>query len=121
MKRKRPAKPATWETVQEIARTLPGAVEGTSYGTPAFHVRKKLFVRLHQSGESIVIMIDLAERAALMKLNPETCFITDHYLYHPTMLVRLATVRPKALRELIQDSWRSCALANLVAEYEGNG
>jgi len=73
MKRTRPAKPATWETVQEISRALPGAVEGTSYGTPAFHVRKKLFVRLHQSGESIVIMIDLAEREALMTLDPETC------------------------------------------------
>ena len=118
MKRKRPSHPATWETVQAIARTLPGAVEGTSYGTSAFHVRKKLFVRLHQSGESIVIMIDLAEREALMTLDPETCFITDHYLNYPAMLVRLATVRPKALRELIEDSWRSRALANLVAEYE---
>ena len=118
MKRTRPAKPATWETVQEIARALPGAVEGTSYGTPAFHVRQKLFVRLHQSGESIVIMIDLAEREALMELDPETCFITDHYLNDPAMLVRLATVRPQALRELIEDSWRSRAPANLVAEYE---
>ncbi len=119
MKRKRPANPATWETVQEIARALPGAVEGTSYGTPAFHVRKKLFVRLHQSGESIVIMIDLAEREALMMLDPETCFITDHYLNYPAMLVRLATVRPKTLRELIEDSWRSRAPAKLVAEYDG--
>ena len=78
MKRIRPANPATWETVQEIACSLPGAVEGTSYGTPAFHVRQKLFVRLHQSGESIVIMIDLAEREALMTLDPETCFFTEH-------------------------------------------
>ncbi len=73
MKRTRPANPATWETVQEMARALPGAVEGTSYGTPAFHVRKKLLVRLHQSGESIVVMIDMAEREALMSLDPETC------------------------------------------------
>ena len=119
MKRTQPAKPATWETVQEIARALPGAVEGMSYGTPAFHVRQKLFVRLHQSGESIVIMIDLAEREALMELDPETCFITDHYLNDPAMLVRLATVRPQALRELIEDSWRSVAPASLVAEYDG--
>ena len=114
MKRTRTTNPATWETVQEIAHALPGAVEGTSYGTPAFHVRKKLFVRLHQSGESIVVMIDLAEREALMKLDPETCFITDHYLNYPAMLVRLATVRPKALRERIEESWRRAAPANLV-------
>ncbi len=121
MKRKPPANSATRETTQEIARALPGAVEGTSYGTPAFHVRKKLFVRLHQSGESIVIMIDLAERKALMELDPETCFITEHYLNYPAMLVRLATVRPQALRELIADSWRSRAPANLVAEYDDKG
>ena len=121
MSRTRPANPATWETVQEIARALPGAVEGASYGTSAFHVRQKLFVRLHQSGESIVIMIDLAERPALMTLDPETCFITEHYLNDPAMLVRLATVRPQALRELIEDSWRSRAPANLVAEYDGKG
>ena len=119
MKRTRPAKPATWETVQEIARALSGAVDGTSDGTPAFHVRQKPFVRLHQSGESIVIMIDLAEREALLTLDPETCFITDHYLNDPAKLVRLATVRPQALRELIEDSWRSRVPASLVAEYHG--
>jgi hypothetical protein len=115
MKRTRPANPATWETVHEIARVLPGAVEGTSYGTPAFHIRKKLFVRLHQSGEAVVVMVDMAERKALMAIDPETCFITDHYLNHPAMLVRLATVWPKALRELIKDSWRSRAPANSPA------
>ena len=121
MKRTRTANPATWETVREIARALPGAVEEMSYGTPAFHVRKKLFVRLHQSGESIVVMIDMAEREALMTLDPETCFITDHYLNYPAMLVRLATVRSKALRERIEESWRRAAPAGLVAEYDGKG
>ncbi len=44
-------------------------------------------------------MIDLANRHALIMLEPETCFITEHYLNDPAMLVRLATVRPQALRE----------------------
>ena len=92
-----------------------------SYGTPAFQVCKKLFVRLHQSGESIVVMIDLGEREAMMKLDPETCFITDHYLNYPAMLVRLATVRPKVLRERIEESWRSRAPAKRVADFDGKG
>ncbi len=33
--------PITYETVREIARAA-GAVEGTSYGTPAFRVGNKL-------------------------------------------------------------------------------
>ena len=66
-------------------------------------------------------MIDLAERKALMELDPETCFITEHYLNYPAMLVRLATVRSQALRELIADSWRSRTPASLVAEYDDKG
>ena len=39
----------TLETVRSMTARLPGAVEGTSYGTPAFKVGKKLFARFHQS------------------------------------------------------------------------
>jgi hypothetical protein len=119
MKRKRKTQPVTWETVREIALTLPSAVEGTSYGTPAFHVRKKLFVRLHQSGESVVIMIHMNERDALMKIDPETFYITDHYLNYPAMLVRLSSVQPEDLRKLITESWRRGAPTELVAAYDG--
>jgi hypothetical protein len=107
--------PVTFETVRELAGALPGAEEGTSYGTPAFKVRKKMFVRLHQEGDAIVVMIDFAERAARMKLDPETCFITDHYLNYPAMLVRLATVDRDTLGELLEESWRRAAPGNLVA------
>jgi hypothetical protein len=111
-------KAATWDTVREIALTLPGAEESTSYGTLAFKVRGKLFVRFHQSGECVVIHIHMDERAALMKLDPQTFYITDHYLNYPMMLVRLATVRPDVLHKLIVESWRRTAPAKLVAEYQ---
>ncbi len=79
--------PVTFETVREIANDLPGAVEGTSYGTPAFHVAKKLFVRMHQDGESLVIKIDFEERAMRIRAEPETFYITDHYRNYPWILV----------------------------------
>jgi len=119
MGRKRKTQLATWETVREIALALPEAVEGSSYGTPAFHVAKKLFVRFHQSGESVVIMIHINEREALMKIDPETFYITNHYLNYPAMLVRLSTVQPDDLRKLITESWRRSAPAKLVATYDG--
>jgi hypothetical protein len=118
MKRKRKTQPVTWETVRDIALALPEAVEGTSYGTPAFHVNKKLFVRFHQSGESVVIMIHINERDALMKIDPETFYITNHYLNYPAMLVRLSTVQPDDLRKLITESWRRSAPAKLVDAYD---
>ena len=113
-----PREVATWETVREFARKLPGAEEGSSYGTPAFKVHGKLFVRFHQSGESVVIHIHMDERAALMKLDPQTFYITDHYLNGPYMLVRLATVRPDVLHNMIVESWRRSAPAKLVAAYK---
>ncbi|MGO9913514.1 MAG: MmcQ/YjbR family DNA-binding protein [Isosphaeraceae bacterium] len=105
--------PVTYETVREIARAFPGAVEGTSYGTPAFHVGKKLFVRKHQDGESLVVKIDFEQRKMRINADPDTFFITDHYLNYPWVLVRLATVEPDDLRELLQDAWQLSAPARL--------
>lgn len=112
-------KAISWETVRKIASSLPEAEESTSYGTPAFKVRGKLFVRFHQSGESVVIRIEIEEREALMKLKPETFYITDHYTCWPYMLVRLSTVGKADLRSLIEESWRRMAPRKLVEAYDG--
>lgn len=118
MAKKRKQKSHTWETVREIAAALPEAVEGTSYGTPAFYVNKKLFVRFHQSGESIVVRIPIPAREAMMQMNPESFYITDHYLKYPAMLVRLATVDLADLKNMITESWRQMAPTKLVAEFD---
>lgn len=108
----------TWETVREIASALPGAEEGTSYGTAAFRVRKALFVRLHNSGESLVVRIDPDDRTMRMKVDPETYFITEHYRNYPYMLVRLSTVTRDDLSELLEESWRRAAPKRLAAAYQ---
>lgn len=108
--------PVTFDTVRQIARELPGAVESTSYGTPAFKVGKNLFVRQHQDGESLVVKIDRDQRSMRMKADPETFFITDHYLNYPYMLVRLAKVEREDLRELLEDAWELSAPKSLRAE-----
>jgi hypothetical protein len=111
----------TWETVKEIATAFPGSEEGTSYGTPAFRVRKSLFVRLHDSGESLVIRIDPDERAMRMKVDPETYYITEHYRNYPYMLVRLATVSREDLFDLLEESWRRSAPKRLLTAYDKKG
>ena len=111
--------PVTYETVCEIARELPGAVEGISYGTPAFRVGKSLFARQHQDGESLVIKIEPDQRVMRMRADPKTFHITDHYLNYPWMLVRLSTVALDDLRELIEDAWRQSAPKRLLATHDG--
>ena len=117
MKRKprtHPSGPVTFDTVREIALTFPGAVESTSYGTPAFKVAKKLFARLHQDGESLVVRINEAERTRRMKADPVTFFITDHYLDYPWMLVKLSTVQRDDLHVLLAEAWRHVAPSSLI-------
>jgi hypothetical protein len=109
----------TYETARQIALALPGAEEGTSYGTPACKVVGKLFARLHQDGESLVIKVDFEEREQLMEAEPEKFYITDHYLNYPWMLVRLSKVRRDQLSDLLLQSWRRVAPKRLVAGFHG--
>jgi hypothetical protein len=107
--------PVTFETVREIARALPGVVEGTAYGTPAYRAGKKLFARQHDDGVSLVIRIDYDQRSMRMRADPETFYITDHYLDYPWMLVRVATADRDDLRHLLEDSWRLSATKRLIS------
>ena len=110
------SKAKTWTDVRRLAKALPGAEESASYGTPAFKVKKKLMVRLHQSGEALVVMISMSDRELRMKVDPVTFFITDHYLNYPAMLVRLSTVQEADLRELLEEAWRRVAPASLIKQ-----
>ena len=60
----------TWETIRQLVVSLPGIEESTSYGTPALKVNRKLFARLHQDGENVVVRIEKKDRATLMRANP---------------------------------------------------
>jgi len=96
----------TFQTVREIARTLAGAEESTSYGTPAFKVKGKLFARQHQDGESLVVGVDFEQREEMMSDAPKKFYITDHYLNYPWVLVRMARVTRDELRDLLTGAWR---------------
>jgi hypothetical protein len=92
-----------------MALALDHVEEGSSYGTPGFKVGGVLFARLHQSLDALVVRTDFEQRAALMEADPETYFITDHYLNYEWVLVRLDRVDPDALRDLLRGAWRSAA------------
>ena len=88
----------TFEIARRIALSLDHAEEGSSYGTPGFKV-----------GGALVVRMDFEQRAELMAADPETYFITDHYLNYEWILVRLDRVDPDALRDLLLGAWRSAA------------
>ena len=108
----------TWDIVRQLALSLPGVKEGTSYGTPAFKVNGKLLARFHQDGESLVVKIDYAAREVLMGVNPKTFYITHHYRCWPLVLVRISSVDLDDLRQLLEEGWRNSASKRVVAAWE---
>ena len=111
---------ATWETVCELGGALPEVEVGTWYGTPALKVRGKGFARLREDG-ALVVMIDVLEREALIQEDPDTFYVTPHYLDWPAMLVNLERIEPQELRERLIESWCRRAPKKLVAEFEAQG
>jgi len=103
-----------WNKVGAIVAKFPGAEAGSSYGTPAFNVNKKLFVRLKENGKTIVVFTN--ERDKWMKQQPETFFITDHYKNYPMMLIDMVTVKNKELERLLLASWQLKAGERLLQE-----
>jgi len=99
----------SFATAREIARMLPGVEESTSYGTPALKVKGKLFARLKEDGETLVVKVALEARDALVAARPGVFFVTDHYRAYPFMLVRLATVKRAELAQLLEDAWSMTA------------
>jgi hypothetical protein len=108
----------SFDEVREMAMALPGAEEGTSYGMPAFIVRGKRFCRLHEDGDSLVLMINVFERPYLLEAEPDAFYVTDHYRPYPAVLARLSVVDRETLREKLEDSWRIRAPKKLVAAFD---
>ena len=105
---------ATHDDVRELALALPATTEKPSYGTPGFRVGDRLFARLHQDGESLVLRMDMDEREALAQAEPEKFFWTAHYDRYEWIQVRLAAGDREELSELLRDSWRFRAPAALL-------
>jgi hypothetical protein len=48
-----------------------------------------------------VVRIDFADPAELLAAAPDIYYVTDHYVEHPSVLVRLSRVTPDILRDLL--------------------
>lgn len=106
-KARRPiGQPVTFETVRLMALEMNNVEEGTSYGTPAFKVQGTLFARLREERDSLIVRVSAGQREELIGADPDTYYVTDHYLNYPWVLVRLARVHPDALRDLLRTAWR---------------
>jgi hypothetical protein len=100
----------SFKTVESIGRALPDVELTTTWGQPALKVRGKMFacIASNKAAEpnTLVVMMDFADRDALIEDDPDTYYLKDHYLNYPCVLVRLSRVHPDALRDLIAGAHR---------------
>ena len=106
-------------TVRRLALALPGVEEGTSYGTPAWRVRKKLLARMRED-DSLVVASTWEERAELCESSPDVFHFTDHYANYEYVLVRLPAVTKPVLASVLESAWRRLASKKMLAEYDAS-
>jgi hypothetical protein len=81
-------------------------------------VRKKFLARLREDRETVAVKCGFDERDFRMQADPGTFFTTDHYRGYPTVLIRMASVDPEDLRDVLELAWRRSAPKRLVAKYD---
>lgn len=99
-----------FDVVREIARNLPDVEESSLHGAPSLKISGRLLtcLALHRSVEpnSLVVRINIDQRTKLLAANPKVYYLTDHYVNHPTVLVRLGEIDRRSLKDLLEMAWR---------------
>lgn len=105
-----PRKKVDFNTVREFVRELPHVEESTTYGSPCFKARGTLLacIAIHRSAEpdTLAVRVDPESRSEMIAEAPEVYYLTDHYVNYPFVLVRMKTIQPGALKDLLGGAWR---------------
>ena len=105
----------TFGDIRKIALAWPEVEDGSSYGTPALKVRKKLLVRLREDGDSLVMPgVPHDERDMLVDSQPKVFYFTDHYRNYSIVLIRLSKARRASVEPLLRRQWRALASRKAV-------
>ncbi len=126
---------ATVDDVARVAMSLPGVSEGLRYRNRTWFVGGKGFAwerpfskaDLRRFGDVAppagpivaVTVEDLGDKEAVLAAHPAAFFTIPHFDNFPAVLIHLAAVSDRDLREAIVDAWLTCAPADLAATYLG--
>jgi hypothetical protein len=101
--------PITFDTVTDIARGFPDVERVTKYdGSPVLKVHG-IFVAGLATDESaeadtLVVRMDLDQRAWLLEDAPDTYYVTDYHRKYPVVLARMSALTRDAVHDLLAGS-----------------
>jgi hypothetical protein len=111
----------TFDDVRKIALAWPEVEDGTSYGTPALKMRKKMLVRLKEDGDSLVMPgVPPDERDMLVESQPRVFYFTDHYKDYSMVLIRLSKTKRATVEPLLRRQWRALASKKAIGDFDNS-
>ena len=102
-----------YDRAWKLGLTISGVEDTTYWGLPALKLNGRMVacVAGHavDDADTLVIPVTFERRDELLASDPDTFYVTDHYVKYPAVLVRLESVDVKTLRGLLEDSCRAAA------------
>jgi hypothetical protein len=109
----------TVEDVRAVALTLPRAYEALVRDSIKFRVGSLVFVSFSPDETLMGFAFPREERAALVDADPDRFLMpVPSDLRYNWVRVRLATLEPAEMRELVIDAWRMCVPKRVAAGYD---
>jgi hypothetical protein len=111
------------DSVFEVGLKLPDVEESQYYGARALKLNGQMVActPVNKTAEvnSVVVAMSLERRAALLKKSPLLYYITDHYVAHPAMLIRLSKISRAQLERTLRMAWEFAASKAAVPRSPG--
>jgi len=98
-----------FEIVLSIGTALPDVKDVSTKLGVALKFKGRLLAceAIDKSAEanSLMVSISMKRRDALLAKKSDVYYLTDHYAPYPAILVRLASIKRTALKDLLTESW----------------
>jgi hypothetical protein len=94
----------TLDDVARYAESLPGVKRKGTPARPAWYVRDRLVVRLHDA-DTLVIRVPMDEREPLLDAYPETFGVPPAMEAHHKVEAYLQQAEPHAVRTAVRLAW----------------
>ncbi|MDI3385489.1 MmcQ/YjbR family DNA-binding protein [Streptomyces sp. B-S-A8] len=112
------AKSLTSDDVRAAALALPQTTEKIAWSMPTFRVAGKMFATLPEDETSIAVRCPKEERDELVLAEPGKFWIAGHEAQFAWVRARIDRLEDlDELRDILADSWRQAAPAQLIEQY----